>query len=77
MRPSPNTLPLGQGFPTIFLAWLVPAALMLSIFGTQVWQNGPSQNDDLMRLVQVRDLIGGQGWFDLTQKRMGGIKETP
>jgi hypothetical protein len=28
-------------------------------------------NDSLMRLVQVRDLIGGQGWFDLNQYRMG------
>jgi hypothetical protein len=28
-------------------------------------------NDSLMRLVEVRDLIGGQGWFDLHQYRMG------
>lgn len=28
-------------------------------------------NDSLMRLVQVRDLLGGQGWFDLLQYRMG------
>ena len=28
-------------------------------------------NDSLLRLVQIRDLIGGQGWFDLHQYRMG------
>jgi hypothetical protein len=28
-------------------------------------------NDSLLRLVQVRDLIGGQGWYDLHQYRMG------
>ncbi|HXV31765.1 MAG TPA: hypothetical protein VD840_15675 [Sinorhizobium sp.] len=28
-------------------------------------------NDDAMRLVQVRDLLAGQGWFDLTQVRLG------
>ncbi len=28
-------------------------------------------NDDAMRLVQVRDLIDGQGWFDTTQSRLG------
>ncbi|MQW87365.1 hypothetical protein [Sinorhizobium saheli] len=28
-------------------------------------------NDDAMRLVQVRDLLAGQGWFDLTQTRLG------
>ena len=28
-------------------------------------------NDDVMCLVQVRDLMAGQGWFDLTQYRLG------
>lgn len=27
--------------------------------------------DDAMRLVQVRDLMAGQGWFDLMQHRLG------
>lgn len=30
-----------------------------------------SDNDSLMRLVEVRDLLAGQGWFDLHQYRMG------
>lgn len=28
-------------------------------------------NDDVMRLVEVRDLLSGQGWFDMTQYRLG------
>jgi len=28
-------------------------------------------NDSAMRLVSVRDLLAGQGWFDLTQSRLG------
>jgi len=28
-------------------------------------------NDNLLRLVEVRNLLGGQGWFDLHQYRMG------
>lgn len=28
-------------------------------------------NDSMLRLVQIRDLVGGQGWFDLHQYRMG------
>lgn len=28
-------------------------------------------NDSLLQLVQVRDLLAGQGWFDLHQYRMG------
>ncbi|TCU18282.1 hypothetical protein [Rhizobium sullae] len=31
---------------------------------------GPD-NDDGMRLVEVRDLLAGQGWFDLMQYRLG------
>ncbi|MBU2106700.1 MAG: GtrA family protein [Alphaproteobacteria bacterium] len=30
-----------------------------------------ADNDSLLRLVEVRDLIAGQGWFDLQQYRMG------
>lgn len=28
-------------------------------------------NDDAMRLVEVRDLLGGQGWYDMMQYRLG------
>ncbi|SOC83966.1 hypothetical protein SAMN05421890_2425 [Ensifer adhaerens] len=31
---------------------------------------GPD-NDDAMRLVEVRDLLSGQGWFDMMQYRLG------
>ena len=30
-----------------------------------------TDKDDVMRLVQVRDLLAGQSWFDLTQYRLG------
>ncbi len=33
--------------------------------------SGVDDNDSLLRLVEIRDLIGGQGWFDLHQYRMG------
>lgn len=26
--------------------------------------------DDAMRLVQIRDLLAGQGWFDMSQHRL-------
>lgn len=28
-------------------------------------------NDDVMRLIEVRDLLRGQSWFDMTQYRLG------
>lgn len=30
-----------------------------------------ADNDDAMRLVEVRDLLAGQGWFDMMQYRLG------
>lgn len=33
--------------------------------------------DDAMRLVQVRDLLAGQGWFDLTQYRLDPPEGVP
>ena len=33
--------------------------------------------DDAMRLVEVRDLLAGQSWFDLTQYRLGPDGGTP
>ncbi|MDF1634214.1 hypothetical protein [Mycoplana sp. MJR14] len=34
-------------------------------------------NDDAMRLVEVRDLLAGQGWFDMMQYRLGLAGGTP
>jgi hypothetical protein len=39
--------------------------------GVSLLTDGGGDNDSLMRLVEVRDLLAGQGWFDLTQYRMG------
>ncbi|UVK39531.1 GtrA family protein [Mesorhizobium sp. AR10] len=33
--------------------------------------NAGGDNDSLLRLVEVRDMLAGQGWFDLHQYRMG------
>lgn len=63
--------------PAVAIAWLVAwTALVLSnlplIAGLEF-----RDPDDELRLVQVRDLIAGQGWFDLHQYRVasasGGV----
>ncbi|WP_054156343.1 hypothetical protein [Rhizobium sp. AAP43] len=63
--------------PTAPLAWVAAAYVLLTI-GIVLLLNLPAMrdyvgedNDDVMRLVQVRDLLAGQGWFDLTQYRLG------
>lgn len=54
------------------LFWLCLAVYM-------VWDNwlrirgfGLGDTDDNMRMMQVRALLGGQGWYDLAQHRMAG-----
>jgi len=58
---NPNVL-----MPVLWLAATVAIALP-SISGGVF---DAMSTDDAMRLVQVRDLISGQGWFDLFQYRL-------
>ncbi len=53
-----------------FGAGLVLASLLISVLSGRYGKIGPD-GDDVMRLVQIKDLLGGQGWFDLTQYRLG------
>ncbi len=62
---------LSRLLPSVCLYWLATALLYagLTLPGAQDLI-GPD-NDDSMRLVEVRDLLAGQGWFDLHQYRLG------
>ncbi|WP_421855704.1 GtrA family protein [Oricola sp.] len=60
------------------LALCVGAALFVTLMGLRAADGtGVPNSDDLVRLVQVRDLLAGQGWFDLTQYRLGLEAGTP
>ncbi|HEX8168277.1 MAG TPA: hypothetical protein VF601_21130 [Beijerinckiaceae bacterium] len=48
--------------------WILVVAASLWLDGAQALVALPDP-DDAMRLVQVRDLLAGQGWFDLVQHR--------
>lgn len=54
---------------------------MLALSWTQiplVWTSGAfGDTDDAMRMAQVRDLLAGQSWFDLVQKRMAAPEGAP
>jgi hypothetical protein len=52
----------------LLVVWLAAAATLL-VRGFAVLPEGVS-TDDAMRLVQVRDWLAGQDWFDLTQHRL-------
>lgn len=50
--------------------WALCAAVMLFLFRAEIAQMIFMDTDDAMRLQQVRDWIGGQGWFDVSQHRI-------
>jgi hypothetical protein len=51
-------------------SWLLFAAWFLYSRWTQIHVFGLSDTDDNMRMMQVRALFDGQGWFDLRQYRL-------
>ena len=45
-------------------------ALLLSVHGPHVLAGNVSNSDDMMRMLQVRDLLGGGPWFNVDQTRL-------
>lgn len=54
----------------VIIVWLTVVASMAAIWGPKAWAGLSWDTDDFMRLVQVRDWLGGQPWSDLTQYRL-------
>lgn len=66
---SDRFLPSDPWSPTlsVYIVIVVSMAIWTVSTRLQVRIDG----DDALRLVQIRDLLAGQGWFDLTQYRLG------
>ncbi len=62
---------LSRLFPAAMLYWLVTAGAIALISLPKAKDLIGPDNDDVMRLVEIRDWLGGQGWFDLMQYRLG------
>ncbi|MBX9469611.1 MAG: hypothetical protein KL839_17930 [Rhizobium sp.] len=58
-------------FLWVLVYGLVTMAVLLLLNLPSMSDYVGADNDDVMRLVQVRDLLAGQSWFDLTQYRLG------
>jgi hypothetical protein len=54
----------------VVIMWLVLSAMLLMIDAPMIAAERFGDPDDALRLLEVRDLIGGQGWFDLHQYRI-------
>lgn len=52
------------------VGWAIAAALLVMAYGAAVMRLDLAEPDNGMRLVQVRDLIAGQAWFDDVQHRL-------
>ena len=57
-----------HGFTVLLLCLAGAAALAVPTLRSGVFD--AMSTDDAMRLVEVRDLLAGQSWFDLTQHRL-------
>ena len=71
MRPPDRRLRDGER-PTIAIlaTWAGVSLILLAVAATRIPDNQYPGPDDALRLVQVRDLLAGQPWFDLHQYRM-------
>jgi hypothetical protein len=65
--PAPHSLAL---LGTALFATLLNLAVS-GAFGMDWRENGAANPDNFLRLTNVRDLLAGQGWFDLVQSRIG------
>lgn len=63
--------PLSSRLPWMIFAYCLPLIAFLAVGMLRAEDYVGRDNDDAMRLVQVRDLLAGQSWFDLTQTRLG------
>jgi len=64
--PETRPLPLGR----IGLVWVLLYALIVLINIRNLIEYRFPDPDDILRLVQVRDLLAGQGWYDFHQYRI-------
>src|SRR5579871_3944312 len=59
------------------LGWLLAAAILVVGYGAAAARQDFVEPDNSMRLVEVRDFLGGQGWFDNVEKRLNPPLGTP
>jgi hypothetical protein len=59
------------------LAWLVACLILVAANASDIAAFAFPDPDDTLRLIQVRDWLAGQSWFDLRQYRMNAPEGAP
>lgn len=59
------------------IAWLALSALLVYLSWNNIISRSGWDPDDQLRLVQLRDFLSGQGWFDTTQYRLNAPEGGP
>jgi len=57
----------------VAIAWIAISAVLVAIRWSALSSGQFPDSDDIMRLIQVRDLLAGQSWFDVTQYRVDAV----
>ncbi len=57
--------------------WALAAAILVAGYGVAALHQDFSEPDNAMRLVRIRDMLAGQGWFDNVQHRLNPPDGTP
>ncbi len=61
----------------VLLLWICVAAALVYSGWSHIADRSGWDPDDQLRLVQLRDFLGGQSWFDSTQYRMNAPEGAP
>lgn len=60
-----------------FVAWAGIAAILIYLSWGHIVSRSGWDPDDQLRMVQLRDFLSGQGWFDTTQYRLNAPEGGP
>ena len=66
-----------RGNLPLLLIWLAVSAVLILVTRGQISSGIGWDPDDQLRMVQLRDWLGGQSWFDTTQYRIGEPDSQP
>lgn len=64
--------PADRLWPAVLGGWALAAAALLCASARDIARFAFPDPDDAMRLIEVRDWLGGQSWWDVGQHRLNG-----